>query len=111
MTKTAETLRAAKARIDTPAKWTQGQFARDSNDRPCSPLNPDATCFCIYGAVSRSVVETRGFSNFDLTIVLKSALPKRVSRADNFNDHPDTSHTDVMAFFDRAIALAEAEGV
>jgi hypothetical protein len=99
---TVETLRDAKALIDTPAKWTQNADARRSNNIPCSYANPDAICFCIVGAVWRASGE---FSKaFHLVHWQAQEEGRRVTQ---FNDHPDTSHNDVMAFFDRAIALAE----
>ena len=102
MKTTVETLRDAKALIDTPAKWTQHADARRSNNIPCSYANPDAICFCIVGAVWRASGE---FSKaFHLVQWQAQEEGRHVVQ---FNDHPDTSHNDVMAFFDRAIALAE----
>jgi hypothetical protein len=100
---TVETLRDAKALIDTPAKWTQHADARRSNNIPCSYANPDAICFCIVGAVWRA--SGKPFSKaFHL---VHGQAQKEGRHVVQFNDHPDTSHNDVMAFFDRAIALAE----
>ena len=103
MKTTVETLRDAKALIDTPAKWTQNANARRSDDSDCSSAHPDAVCFCIVGAVWRASGET--FSKaFHL---VHWQAQKEGRHVVQFNDHPDTSHNDVMAFFDRAIALAE----
>lgn len=106
MSTTAETLAAAKALVDTPTKWTQGAYARRSDRQPWSSGHSDATCFCVLGAVSRvRPVEPQ------ICRLLRAALPSHFTIISNFNDHPETRHTDVMALFDRAIALAEAEGV
>lgn len=108
MTNAAKTLRAAKALTDTPAKWTQHEFARNKDDIFVSALDPDACCFCINGAIIRA---SRNVRSDTLKALLRKALSKPWETITKFNDHPDTTHTDVMAFFDRAIALAEAEDV
>ncbi len=107
MTTTAETLRDAKALIDTPAKWTQHADARRSNNIPCSYANPDAICFCIVGAVWRASGEFSKAFHIVPWQAKKEVCRTLRRQLLQFNDHPDTSHNDVMAFFDRAIALAE----
>lgn len=104
MKTTVETLRDAKALIDTPAKWTQHADARRSDDSPCRYANPDAVCFCIVSAVWRASGSPLSKAFY---VVKWQAKKEGRQRVWQFNDHPDTSHNDVMAFFDRAIALAE----
>lgn len=102
---TDKTLRKAKALIDTPAKWTQYAQARRSDDRPCSYNNPDAICFSIYGAIQRVAgIITTSKAPCPLLVVARQMGFGCVAA---FNNHPDTTHDDVMTIFDRAIALAE----
>ncbi len=112
MTQAAETLRAAKALIDTPKKWTQHALARLGDDQSCFSHDPNAVCFCIIGAISRaesdvacSIAAFRIASNTLLHLTRSLGFHS----VGDFNDHPDTSHTNVMALFDRAIALAEGK--
>src|SRR5438552_17337352 len=50
----ADTLRAAKALIDTLEKWRKGAMARRTKrGRSLNADDPDAALFCMVGAVSR----------------------------------------------------------
>jgi hypothetical protein len=64
-----------------------------------NPENEDAVCFCVSGALLHA--DSRPWKPFDaLTVVVKRNIIQ-------FNDDPATTHADVLAAFDRAIALAE----
>lgn len=104
MTTTAKTLRAAKALIDAPEKWTQNALARNQNVRPCSAQDPDATCFYIIGATVRVKHAYSKATN----ILMQVARSKGFDSVGDFNDDAKTTHADVMTFFDSAIALAES---
>lgn len=104
----AKDLRAAKALIDTPDKWTKGVWARDADGADVSVDDVSAAvCFCSFGACKMAV----GFDNCvdDMMLALGGAIPEGSAAVStpSFNDHPDTTHADVMALFDRAIAAAE----
>lgn len=90
----AEQLRAAKALIDTPERWTQcGRFRE---------FRGATECFCAWGALDRATSrhgEALGW--LELAIPTDATLPA-------FNDDPRTTHADIMKLFDDAIALAEA---
>jgi len=112
-------LRAARATIEKPEKWCQGEYARNALGQLDQPDNDTACSFCAEGAVLRAYslenqksagavdilhsAEARGF--------LRMALRERTELADSlsvFNDLPTTTHADIIALFDRAIELAEA---
>lgn len=77
----------AKALIDTPEKWLQGALKRNG-------------CFCAMGAG----LETR---NDEVLFALQHHLPNPAwDTIPGFNDAPTTTHADIMALFDRAIAAA-----
>lgn len=93
----ANDLRAARALIDTPEKWGKG-----SGLEP-----PDEPKFCALSAAHKA---NRG--NWDAVgDALQAALPDDWKGwfIFDFNDHPDTTHADMMALFDRAIAAAEEQ--
>ena len=105
--KTSVLLRAAKALIDTPDKWTKGEFARTKTGRKCKVESSRATCFCSLGAIER--IPARPFT---VSALRGRQMLKDVMRRDNitipisvFND--SATHDEVMKLFDRAIALAE----
>jgi hypothetical protein len=40
--------------LSDASKWTQGAAARDKWGKLCSPLSPDAECYCVLGALERA---------------------------------------------------------
>ncbi len=86
---------AAKALIADPAKWGKGSFAL-----------PDG-CLCALGAVAKvcQFPPDRPWVGHpsDVRDCLTRALPGSHRVVVSFNDHPDTTHADIMALFDRAI--------
>lgn len=104
---TADLLRKAKARIGTPDKWAKGHFFSDYSGYDLYDFEsfPDDCPACALGASAWAT------GRKDITAVdraLRSATPSGFYAVDDFNDHPDTTHAEVMALFDRAIAAEEA---
>lgn len=86
-----ENLIAAKARIDTPEKWAKGS----GSYMPENVTDP----VCVLGACHQSRSEDEAVE------FLRGHIPAIFNRSFiRFNDHPVTTHADVMALFDRAIA-------
>lgn len=92
-------LKAAKALIEDPAKWGKGMA---SWERAYS--EPAAFPLCAYGACRAANVMTY----VDVGAALQQQLPEPFATMDVavFNDDPRTTHADIMALFDRAIANA-----
>lgn len=94
---TKEVLIAAKALIDTPGKWCKGAY-KSNDGRYCAVGAADAVAPA--STATRVVV-------YD---ALFDAMPRwyrsRKYIASKFNDARRTTHADVMAWFDRAIAAA-----
>lgn len=87
-----ENLIAAKALIDAPEKWVKGM------------PQPDKKKFCAMAAIGAVCNEWSGPRG-----ALLAALPDRfVGGVMDFNDHPDTTHSDIMALFQRAIDAQDA---
>lgn len=106
--KESERLRAAKALIDTPEKWMQGEY----HDLPGDVKN--SRCFCALGAIRRVHADlgegTYGNSskaNFYLEDALE-AMDADEADVPSFND--THTHEEVMQMFDKAIKIAESEG-
>jgi hypothetical protein len=109
----AEILRAAKALIADPKRWTMGEYARDTAGAFVSPTDPAACCFCAIGALARAAgrpvcdieredLPAAGFLQ-EACRETGAYFPHRV------ND--DGGHAAVMAMYDRAISLAEASSL
>jgi hypothetical protein len=124
MIKMATILARARALMDTPEKWTKstdGRFGRNGRAYNSGGNTRDlkkATCLCSYGAIRAAV-------DYDAKAPVKGrnrvacrrqALAKEFVEANgvpfggliSFNDNESTSHADVMAVFDKAIAAAKA---
>lgn len=92
---------AARALIDTPEKWCKGRW-KDSTGRHCA-----------FGALVATLTPISGpeVDNGDeRKHACISALDAHAPSGGfiDFNDHPDTTHPEIMALFDRAIASAES---
>ena len=90
---TADILREARALIDTPEKWIKGRYECNG-------------CFCASGAIRAVSDSLSAWKTARLLVV--SVLPREWAfHLPLYNDHCDTTHADIMALFDRAIAEAE----
>lgn len=94
-----------------PEKWTKGSWARDAYGNHCKITSENAECFCIGGAVGRSVQYNHtGLYPIDMVNMVFEVLFNHLPEDGlyevlmDFNDHCDTTHQDILALFDRAIA-------
>lgn len=95
--KTSDVLRAAKARIDTPARWcNNGPFADYERSADLLPV-------CMLGGIG--IVTTERPERTAAIEALTRAVGTYVGV---WNDAPGRTHAEVMEMYDRAIADAEA---
>ena len=112
--KTSEALKKAKALIE--AGWTKREFAIYEGmelfpsmmvgELTEPPMYPEGTCFCIVGAVRAACNEDIGMYRRMRDAVDKVANTKGGTVV-SFNDYPETTKDDVLAFFDQAIEAKE----
>lgn len=98
-----EVLRAARELISVPERWNwNGCYALDKHGRGVDVKSPEAVRWCALGAIAR-------FSNEDLMglapLYLYRALPDSETVV-MLNDDV-RNHGEIVALFDRAIALAD----
>lgn len=86
-----ENLIAAKALIDKPKKWVKGAFHQGE-------------CRCAVGAIG-DILDEEG--RMPALNAVRACLPEGFSALMDFNDAPGTTHADIMALFDRAIAAQD----
>lgn len=110
----AEILSAARALIANPGTWVKGAdgLAAPTDDPTLDALDasdPRATCWCAGGAIERVV--DFGSGGIGPMALAMGALCAAADRGyglyrypHEFNDLPMTTHADVLATFDRAIA-------
>lgn len=100
-------LRAARALIAEPASWTQHTSARNRTGAPTHPRYAGAVCWCAIGAVV-AVTPNRRKQLAALRLLGQPAATGEFFLS-VWNDSPERTHAEVLAAFDRAIVLAEAQ--
>ena len=101
----AEILREAKRLIEEKG-WCQGADAIDRRGRPVLARSGDAASFCIAGALFAASFAEHGEEQ--AIKLFRHCIPETLSLA-QWNDEPLRTPEQVLAAFDRAIALAEAD--
>lgn len=101
----AEHLGRARTLLAERDVWTQDAYARDVAGRIVDSQSADAVRFCCSGALYTTEHPLQGS-------VAARAVVSRVIGHDLevWNDAPGRKHKEVIAAFDRAIALAKSEG-
>lgn len=110
-------LRDARALIATSERWTKGAYAKTAAGMDCGVHDPGATCFCAHGAVLKAATWAQLQVGAGARHALDAVLPAMRGEAGGaptqyapfFNDAPETTHADVLAAFDRAIAREETK--
>ena len=110
MTDTADVLRKARALIEEPDHWIKVYGCTDRAGNPVEAYSEAACCFCIWGALSHVTKNT--FKAHELAALVtghpyedKDYYTPWV----DWNDAPERTHSEVLAAFDKAIALAEQD--
>jgi len=89
-----------RRKIENPDQWVKGALMIE---------RAGGRAYCALGACdfSEEAGERSGASDY-----LRAAIPKshraEVCRLSSYNNHPDTTHADVLSLFDRAIASRKA---
>ena len=122
-----ELLQAAKERLSDPNHWVQHDWARDEHYDTVDPTSPNATCWCLGGALMAAAGldrPTPWSSENELRLasellsqldVIKDACKDLVSANGltpmdmivEFNDLHITTNQQVLEVLDQAIAMAE----
>lgn len=125
MTPRVDVLIAARALIADPQNWTQGAYARQTDQFGdyAEVLSPDAKCFCALGALSRAagINDPLGIDEVPEYRLLQKAVGKltngRCHYVPSVNDGyarlPGdlTPHEGVLKLYDMAIEEARRESV
>lgn len=113
----------AKARdiLATPEQWTTGTLARDSKHRPTSIYSPEATCFCLTGAMllaryrlvgaydyHYAAAQQRHLDRFwtAVRLAVVESIGSRSLGISFWNDVVAREHHEVLQLLDRAERLA-----
>src|SRR5207249_2880523 len=102
MNATVQTLRAGRAVIADEAHWTKGSLAVDAEGFAVNFRDPKACQWCVTGAMCK----VGGPAWLDACTALRDLVSQ--ATLPTWNDLTTTTHADVLALFDRAIAAQEA---
>lgn len=103
-------LEDARKLIETPDKWTQGEYARDGMGREISLYESGITCLCALGALRLATkrIWDWNFKGDAVLVDAKTALRNvMIEPIPRFND--SHTHAEVLAAFDKAIATERAK--
>lgn len=103
----ADTLRKARALL-AEGKWCKGGYAVDKDGEFCDESTDAAVAWCALGAVIKVEPDIirQAFAEKYLQMAAPPVAPG-AGPVPEFNDAPETTLADVLALYDRAIALAE----
>lgn len=111
MTKTPIT-NALKSILSSEDKWTKGALAKDTEGKSKSVFDPDATCFCLSGAI-QLVYHTLPYGpqkekprDFILQAIYEHT---RFQTIIGFNDTSSTTFQDIQWLLDKAAEIEENE--
>lgn len=103
-----------RARDIVTLGWTRGVGARNAYGRPVSSSDPTATCWCLIGATNTARHQL--FPNpeqfvyaAEVHIHVNNWLRRYHAHLVTYNDAPERTQVEVLAFLDKAIDDAQKE--
>lgn len=102
----ADVLRMARALVERPELWTQGAYSRDA-DGVGDPDKVNIVCRCAEGAIMDAYAEDEVAAGTTAWSILQEIVGDQ--SIPTWNDAPGRTHTEILAAFDLAIGLADAE--
>ena len=98
---------AARSLIDHPNKWIKGNYAKDKNGVIVAVADRYAVCFCSKGAIIKTsswddIVQVEDDLNEATRLVTDGVFTSIIL----FNDHPQTTHDQILKVFDKAIEIS-----
>jgi hypothetical protein len=104
MSQLLKDLEAVKTLLDSPDKWTKGEFARDNEGRVITLHSSDACAFCLSGAAMRVTLNGHliGHERYtDVREALQTAIGTPII---TFNDGFFTTYEEIIEAIDKAIS-------
>lgn len=103
-----EKLKEVRNLLSDPKRWTKGAYGRiRATMAPTGPVGTNADCWCMWGAILK-VSGHDNLSNPDVMEIggmMQEVLPEGIV---DFNDDPNTKHSDLINKIDLAIKEAES---
>lgn len=105
MSQVLDNLRAVRTLLDTPDRWTQGAYARDSEGKIVSTLDPVAVRWCLDGAIC--VVAGSGSEAYQVGVEINQSISGGAAWRRYWNDARFRTHEQVLAMLDQTILRVE----
>lgn len=101
--------------LDQPDRWTTGSYARNAKGRPMMPEDPEATCWCLMGALGKVAgfqpTRERDYAYQTIKATIIERVPG-LATSDNplacFNDGGTYYHS-MISMLDHAIERAKKQ--
>jgi hypothetical protein len=90
----------ARALLAAPQMWTRGEFARDGLGQPVHWRSPEATQFCIWGALNRAAGELTENEHLRVRLADGAARALRGTTPSISRLNDSGTHADVLALID-----------
>ncbi len=106
MSKVLDVLKKTRAVIEKPEAWTKGVCHGVRTEGGVLETGVSgADCHCLIGALAVATEHEPSHLWLEAKTALAWQLPRGVAeRLVEFNDHPRTTHADVLALLDKTIA-------
>lgn len=99
-----EVLKKGRALISDPTRWTQHAFARNEQGHECLPHDADAVRWCSVGAAIYAAEGTGLLVGLGMNYLERGFTPWSIAFGNDL-----WPHEEMLAAWDRAIALAEED--
>ena len=100
-------LEQTRAKIEDPAHWVKGDYAKNAEGSVVTPYDSDACCWCLDGALRAVAIPQPRYPLVATDLLLRQASQARGFASHLcFNDAPQTTHADVLQLLDDAILVA-----
>lgn len=107
-----EMLIAARTRIANESAWCRGSSARNELGKSVDVHSADAASWdamgSLYACIDENNIEASALSSMNAVGHLNDTMHKmhgkKYDYVSSYNDNPSTTHKDVIALYDRAIA-------
>lgn len=100
----ADVLERAADKLTPDGAWTQGDWAKNAEGESVEPTSPDATCWCVRGALAAASGDEYGIYG-----PASEYVERLVQLPVHWNDTPGRTQSEVVAKLREAAALARAE--
>ena len=102
-----------KAKALVASGWTQGYIAEDPSGHSCCPMSDVACRWCLLGACERAMFD-HGHHQKDSWLEMLAVVKRAISASGEispiaWNDAPERTQQDVLAFLDAAIERLEEQ--